>query len=112
MRDYGKTIEKRRCRRSVRFWPRSSSTTCSWVLFDIGTETYFMYQGIFDTDFDKYTDDAVALFMKAGINTVIREPGGFSRGLEDEHSRLQQVRPRASAAELPGIRGVPLRDGR
>ncbi len=23
-------------------------------------ETYFMYQGIFDTDFDKYTDDAVA----------------------------------------------------
>ena len=26
-----------------------------WVLFDIGTDTYFMYQGIFDTDFDKYT---------------------------------------------------------
>ena len=27
-------------------------------------ETYFMYQGIFDTDFDKYTDDAVALFTR------------------------------------------------
>ena len=27
-----------------------------------------MYQGIFDTDFDKYTDDAVALFSKAGLN--------------------------------------------
>ena len=26
-----------------------------WVLFDIGKDTYFMYQGIFDTDFDKYT---------------------------------------------------------
>src|SRR3954467_14861105 len=32
-----------------------------WVLFDIGAETFFMYQGIFDTDFDKYTEDAVAL---------------------------------------------------
>ncbi|HTK53759.1 MAG TPA: hypothetical protein VL308_17825, partial [Gemmatimonadaceae bacterium] len=35
-----------------------------WVLFDIGGDTYFMYQGIFDTDFDKYTEDAVALFSK------------------------------------------------
>ena len=26
-----------------------------WVLFPIKGETYFMYQGIFDTDFDKYT---------------------------------------------------------
>ena len=28
-----------------------------WVLFPINGETYFMYQGIFDTDFDKYTED-------------------------------------------------------
>ena len=35
-----------------------------WVLFDIGSDKYFMYQGIFDTDFDKYTDDAVALFIR------------------------------------------------
>lgn len=35
-----------------------------WVLFD--DDTRFMYQGIFDTDFDKYTEDAVALFSKAG----------------------------------------------
>ena len=33
-----------------------------WLLFDIGNDTYFMYQGIFDTDFDKYTEDAVAAF--------------------------------------------------
>ena len=37
-----------------------------WVLFDIGSGTYFMYQGIFDTDFDKYTEDAVALFTEYG----------------------------------------------
>ncbi|MNK01148.1 hypothetical protein D3C87_189420 [compost metagenome] len=48
-----------------------------WVLFDIGQETYFMYQGIFDTDFDKYTDDAVALFSKTGIDTVFENLEGF-----------------------------------
>jgi hypothetical protein len=48
-----------------------------WVLFDIGTDTYFMYQGIFDTDFDKYTEDAVALFSKYGINTVFENLEGF-----------------------------------
>ena len=49
-----------------------------WVLFDNG-ETYFMYQGIFDTDFDKYTEDAVALFGKAGVNTVFENLEGFPR---------------------------------
>jgi hypothetical protein len=48
-----------------------------WVLFDIGQDTYFMYQGIFDTDFDKYTEDAVALFTKYGINTVFENLEGF-----------------------------------
>lgn len=48
-----------------------------WVLFDIGKETYFMYQGIFDTDFDKYTEDAVTLFSKYGINTVFENLEGF-----------------------------------
>ncbi|MBA3545788.1 MAG: hypothetical protein H0T76_04825 [Nannocystis sp.] len=48
-----------------------------WVLFDIKSETYFMYQGIFDTDFDKYTEDAVALFSKYGIDTVFENLEGF-----------------------------------
>jgi hypothetical protein len=48
-----------------------------WVLFDIGPDTYFMYQGIFDTDFDKYTEDAVALFSKYGINTAFENLEGF-----------------------------------
>lgn len=39
-----------------------------WVLFD--NDTRFMYQGIFDTDFDKYTEDAIALFGLAGVDTV------------------------------------------
>lgn len=46
-----------------------------WVLFD--DDTRFMYQAIFDTDFDKYTEDAIALFRKAGIDTVFENLEGF-----------------------------------
>src|SRR6266403_4737135 len=48
-----------------------------WVLFPINGETYFMYQGIFDPDFDKYTEDAVALFGAAGVRTVFENLEGF-----------------------------------
>ena len=75
-----------------------------WVLFDIGADTYFMYQGIFDTDFDKYTEDAVALFSKSGINTIFENLEGFPARLEDEPARLRQIRPRAPVPELPRIR--------
>ena len=50
-----------------------------WILFPINGETYFMYQGIFDTDFDKYTEDAVALFGATGINTVFENLEGFPK---------------------------------
>ena len=46
-----------------------------WVLFD--DDTRFMYQGIFDTDFDKYTEDAVVLFRKTGIDTAFENLEGF-----------------------------------
>ena len=48
-----------------------------WVLFDVGSGLHFMYQGIFDTDFDKYLDDAVALFNQTGINTVFMNLEGW-----------------------------------
>ena len=48
-----------------------------WVLFPIKGETYFMYQGIFDTDFDKYTEDAVGIFAGSGLNTVFENLEGF-----------------------------------
>ena len=50
-----------------------------WLLFPIKGETYFMYQGIFDTDFDKYTEDAVALFSATGISTVFENLEGFPK---------------------------------
>src|SRR5208282_4693078 len=48
-----------------------------WILFGIGPDKYFMYQGIFDTDFDKYTEDAVALFTQSGVNTIFEKLEGF-----------------------------------
>ena len=48
-----------------------------WLLFPIGGDTYFMYQGIFDTDFDKYTEDAVAIFSATGITTTFENLEGF-----------------------------------
>ena len=48
-----------------------------WLLLPVNGETYFMYQGIFDTDFDKYTEDAVALFGATGITTVFENLEGF-----------------------------------
>jgi hypothetical protein len=46
-----------------------------WVLLPI-QETY-LYQGIFDTDFDKYTEDAITLFSATGLRTVFENLEGF-----------------------------------
>src|SRR5580765_605513 len=76
IRAYGKTIEN-----AIAALPDALATLklhyLRWVLFDIGKDTYFMYQGIFDTDFDKYTEDAVALFTKYGVNTVFENLDEF-----------------------------------
>lgn len=75
-REYGRRLEK-----TVASAPNSLEVLrlhfLKWVLFDIGEDTYFMYQGVFDTDFDKYTEDAVALFTRYGINTVFENLEGF-----------------------------------
>lgn len=76
IRGYGNKIEK-----TIADLPDALATLklhyLRWVLFDIGKDTYFMYQGIFDTDFDKYTEDAVALFTKYGVDTVFEKLEGF-----------------------------------
>ena len=76
VRSYGQKIEK-----AIADLPSALQVLklhyLRWVLFEIGKDTYFMYQGIFDTDFDKYTEDAVALFTKYGINTVFENLEGF-----------------------------------
>jgi hypothetical protein len=51
----------------------------SGLLSPIKGETYFICQGIFDTDFDKYTEDAVTLFSATGISTVFENLEGFPK---------------------------------
>lgn len=69
IREYGKSIEA-----AVKATPTVLAPLklhyLRWVLFDIGSGLHFMYQGIFDTDFDKYVEDAIALFNTTGITTV------------------------------------------
>ena len=69
VRAYGKVIED-----AVKAHPHVLAPLklhyLRWVLFDVGGGLHFMYQGIFDTDFDKYVEDAVALFNSTGITTV------------------------------------------
>src|SRR5262249_55752174 len=59
-----------------------------WQLFEIGADLYFQYQGIFDTDFDKYIEDAVALFEQTGITTAFENLEGFP---EDWRSNVPAV---------------------
>lgn len=48
-----------------------------WVIFTIKGESYMMYQGIFDTDFDKYCEDASVLFGKTGIQSAFEALEGW-----------------------------------
>lgn len=57
-----------------------------WVLFDVGSGLHFQYQGIFDTDFDKYTEDAVTLFSQTGITTVFTNLEGFPEDWKEDPS--------------------------
>ena len=76
VRAYGKTIEE-----TIAASPEALAPLrlhyLRWVLFDIGSDKYFMYQGIFDTDFDKYTEDAIELFKATGVNTIFEKLEGF-----------------------------------
>jgi hypothetical protein len=69
VREYGQTIEKAVADQPDVLAPLRLHYL-RWVIFDVGSGPHFMYQGIFDTDFDKYLEDAVALFVKTGITTV------------------------------------------
>ena len=76
VRAYGKTIED-----TIAASPEALAPLrlhyLRWVLFDVGSGLHFQYQGIFDTDFDKYTEDAVQLFSATGITTVFTNLEGF-----------------------------------
>jgi hypothetical protein len=55
LRAYGKTIQE-----TIAASPEALAPLrlhyLRYVLFDVGSRLHFQYQGIFDTDFDKYTE--------------------------------------------------------
>jgi hypothetical protein len=87
IRDYGKTIEAAVAADPTVLAPLQLHYL-RWVLFDVGSGLHFQYQGIFDTDFDKYLEDAVALFLKTGITTVFVNLEGWP---EDWRTNLDAV---------------------
>lgn len=76
IREYGKTIEAAVADDPGVLAPLQLHYL-RWILFDVGSGLHFQYQGIFDTDFDKYLEDAVALFLKTGITTVFTNLEGW-----------------------------------
>ena len=110
IRDYGKEIEA-----AVAADPKVLAPLqlhyLRWVLFDVGGGTHFQYQGIFDTDFDKYIEDAVEIFNSSGITTVFTNLEGFPDDWRTNITAVNDFFRDASLPELPRIRGVPLRHG-
>lgn len=76
IRQYGKVLEK-----AMAGNPHVLETLklhfLKWLLFPLGNDTYFIYQGIFDTSVEKYVEDGVALFGATGVNTVFENLEGF-----------------------------------
>jgi hypothetical protein len=87
IREYGHTIES-----ALKGAPNVLAPlklhSLKWVLFEIEKSLYFMYQGIFDTEFDTYIDDAVKLFIETGVTTVFVNLEGFP---EDWKSNVPAV---------------------
>ena len=80
-----------------------------WVLFEIDKGLYFMYQGIFDTDFDTYIDDAVKLFIETGVTTVFVNLEGFPEDWKTNVPAVHEVLSRSSSSELYGVLRVSVR---
>jgi hypothetical protein len=81
-----------------------------WILFD--NDTRFIYMGIFDTDFDKYVEDAVMLFKSLGLNTVFEYLEDFPEDWREnpaafaKYAREHQAPSFAEYAEYPYVTGV------
>jgi hypothetical protein len=93
--NHGKVME-----RAISELPEALSSLSAhylrWVIFKINGENYMMYQGIFDTDFDKYCEDASALFGALGVQSAFEalegwpedygtNPGAISKFFREHH---------------------------
>jgi len=108
VRAYGHTVEK-----LIRDQPHALAPLAlhylRWVLFKDGNTTWFMYIGFFDTDFDKYVEDAVMLFKQAGVNTIFEQLEGFPTDWKEnpaafaKFAREHAAQPFMEYAEYPDL---------
>jgi len=89
VRDYGKTITEA-VANSPHVLAPLKLHYLRWLIFPIGNDHYFMYQGIFDTDFDKYIEDAVMLFSSTGVITVFVNLEGFPEDWQNNVPAFQR----------------------
>jgi hypothetical protein len=62
-----------------------------WVL--VNNDTQFLYIAIFDTDFEQYTDDAIAIFNRVGMGSLFLNLEGFpANGMQDPEAFKKFVR--------------------
>lgn len=83
-----------------------------WAIFD--NDTRFIYIGVFDTDFDKYVEDAVMLFNKTGVTTLFENLEGFPEDWRTnpaafaKYARDHQVESFMEYAEYPDFSAVEI----
>jgi hypothetical protein len=81
-----------------------------WVIFD--NDTRFAYIGWFDTDFDKYIEDAVMLFNQSGVATIFENLEGFPEDWRTnprafaEFARNHQCESFMEYVEYPNVTAV------
>ncbi|HKU43696.1 MAG TPA: hypothetical protein VJR89_36305 [Polyangiales bacterium] len=112
IRAYGQKIES-----TIRESPEALAVLrlhyLRWILFD--NDTRFIYMGIFDTDFDKYVEDAVMLFKSTGIATVFEQLDGFPTDWREnpaafaQFCRDHQAHSFMEYAEYPDVTAVEVK---
>lgn len=81
-----------------------------WLIFD--NDTKFAYIGWFDTDFDKYVEDAVMLFNQSGVTTIFENLEGFPEDWRTnpkafaDYCRAHQCESFMEYAEYPNVTAV------
>ncbi|WP_438009566.1 hypothetical protein WME89_13330 [Sorangium sp. So ce321] len=111
VRAHGKTVESLIKEQPQAFAPLALHYL-RWALYKEGDTTWFIYIGFFDTDFDKYIEDAVLLFKQAGINTIFEQLEGFPADWKEnpasfaKFAREHAAQPFMEYAEYPDATGV------
>ena len=96
-----------RCRRSDHLGDPQAALPALGPLRRSRATRYFMYQGIFDTDFDKYTEDAVALFGATRHRTrSSRTSRAFPKDWKTNPPAFVKFVRDHQSPELPGVRRV------